>query len=91
MFLSVTTGHQDGGTYDYPHHGKPHRLPRSESIACYKGDDGSGETAQIVYRHDYPQDSGAGVVHNLEEVVVAHDAGQDALVVAWNGVIPEIS
>lgn len=39
-------------THDNPSHGKPHRLPWTESIACREGDDGSGETAQVVDRHD---------------------------------------
>jgi hypothetical protein len=39
-------GYQDEReTHDDPHHGEPHRFPWPESIARYKGDDGTGETA----------------------------------------------
>lgn len=67
--------------YD-PDHGKPHRLARTEPITCYERDDGSSEAAQVIDGDDDPQESSAGVVHNVQEISVADDTREHALIIA---------
>ena len=69
-------------TYNNPNHRNPHRKPSSRLLAEEKRQYTSRETSEIVDRHDDALESRRWMIERVQEVLVADDSTENALVVS---------
>lgn len=74
------------GTYYNPRRRLPHIPSESEWIARKKGNEGSCTATQIVDRYDKANEYRIRVMDHIEEILVANDSRENALIVACSRV-----